>query len=145
MKRTIWTLVLAVVLLSPTLPVVAESTADARLDFVKSLAGRWVAEGEELNGAFEFSVTAGGHAVQEREMIGTPMEMLTVYHMQGDQLIATHYCMLGNQPRLLAAKSKQKNHVEFECDGKPGNTQSHDEAHIHSWSMTLNRDGSLQI
>jgi hypothetical protein len=30
------------------------------------------------------------------------MEMLTVYHMDGKRLLLTHYCMVGNQPRMEA-------------------------------------------
>ncbi|MDH3628921.1 MAG: hypothetical protein OEV00_00705 [Acidobacteriota bacterium] len=151
MKRRIGWIIVALLISSLASPILADEMdhkpappADARFEFLKSLAGQWTADGEHLSGAFEFSITAGGHAVQEREMIGTPMEMMTVYHMQGEDLVATHYCMVGNQPRLLASELKNTNHLEFECDGKPGNTKSHDEGHIHSWTMTLNDDGSLK-
>ena len=30
------------------------------------------------------------------------MTMLTVYHLDGDRLLLTHYCMEGNQPRMRA-------------------------------------------
>ena len=80
---------------------------DPRFEFLKSLEGTWT--GPPLNegmpdGVFEFHVTAGGHAVEEREMIGTPMEMVTLYYMRGKDLVATHYCMLGNQPQLKASR-----------------------------------------
>ena len=70
-------------------------------------------------------------------MIGTPMEMLTVYHMQGKDLVATHYCVLGNQPRLKAAKRVDDDTLAFSCSGKPGNAGSHDDKHVHAWSMKL--------
>ena len=66
---------------------------DPRFEFLKSLAGTWVVEpgpGEPGGGIVVFRVTAGGHAVEEREMMGTPMEMLTVYNMDGRDLRATH-------------------------------------------------------
>jgi hypothetical protein len=28
--------------------------------------------------------------------------MITVYHLDGDRLMLTHYCMAGNQPRMQA-------------------------------------------
>jgi hypothetical protein len=119
---------------------------DPRFEFLKQLQGTWVTEGndEMPGGVFEFRVTAGGHAVEERELIGTPMEMLTVYHMQGKELVATHYCMLGNQPHMKAAKKVLDNTLDFACNGKPGNSRSHDEEHVHGWSMRLDPDGTLR-
>ena len=120
--------------------------ADPRFEFLKSLEGTWtgppLSEGMP-GGVFEFRVTAGGHAVEEREMIGTPMEMLTVYHMEGDDLMATHYCMLGNQPRAKAAREVVDDGLGFGCDGRPGNSASHEDKHVHGWSMQLDDQGRL--
>ncbi len=30
-------------------------------------------------------------------------DMVTVYHRDGDDLVATHYCSMGNQPRMRAS------------------------------------------
>ena len=121
--------------------------ADPRFEFLKSLEGTWtgppLSEGMP-EGVFEFRVTAGGHAVEEREMIGTPMEMVTIYHMRGKDLVATHYCMLGNQPRLIASEQVVDRTLSFACAGTPGNAASHDEEHVHGWSMHLGEDGQLR-
>ncbi len=119
---------------------------DPRFDFLRQLEGKWIGEaGSEGGhaGAFEFRVTAGGHAVEEREFAGTPMEMLTVYHMEGKDLVGTHYCMLGNQPRVVAARKVVDGTLTFACAGTPGNAASHDEEHVHGWSMRLDADGRL--
>lgn len=119
---------------------------DPRLAFLKSLEGTWIATsggGELHDGIFEYRVTSGGSAVEERLMADSPKEMLTVYHMNGKDLVATHYCMLGNQPRFKASRRFEVDALEFECDGKVSNTASHDEQHIHSWSMNLEDDGKL--
>lgn len=121
----------------------AAAVDDARFEFMKQLEGRWVGDGLSEGmpeGAFEFRLTAGGTAIEEREMIGTPMEMLTVYHMEGKDLVGNHYCMLGNQPRVVAAKTVRDDTLSFTCDGKPGNARSHDEEHVHSWKMRLDGD-----
>ncbi len=39
------------------------------------------------------------HYFKERHMTD---EMVTVYHPNGDALMLTHYCTLGNQPRMIA-------------------------------------------
>jgi hypothetical protein len=119
---------------------------DPRFDFLKRLEGSWIGQSgqEELaESVFEFRVTAGGHAIEEREMIGTPMEMVTLYHMEGLDLVATHYCILGNRPHLTAVKKIADDTLTFACNGKPGNAGSHDEEHVHGWSMRLDRDGRL--
>ena len=123
----------------------AEEKIDPRMEFLQHLDGTWDGDfGDEMGkGVFEFHITAGGSAVEEREMLGTPMEMVTVYYMDGADLVGTHYCMLGNQPRVVAAKTIVDSTLHFTCDGKPGNTASHDEQHIHGWSIRLDDSGQL--
>lgn len=125
------------------------ASSDPRFEFLKSLAGTWIVDagpGEMPDGSiFEFRVTAGGHAVEEREMAGSPMEMLTVYNMDGKELVATHFCMLGNQPHLIASKRVENDSLSFTCDGKPGNTQSHAEEHVHGWTIQREGDDKLVL
>ena len=49
-----------------------------------------------------YKVVSGGSALMEtiREPNGT--EMVTGFHPDGDRLLMTHYCSLGNQPRMRA-------------------------------------------
>jgi len=119
---------------------------DPRFEFLKRLEGSWTGESPvdgSPGGIFEFHVTAGGHAVEEREMVGTPMEMVTLYYMRGKQLVATHYCMLGNQPELEASRKVVDDTLAFTCNGTPGNASSHDDAHVHGWSMRIDDEGRL--
>ena len=140
-------LTLGIVAIAPVVAEQAEHPAapvDPRLDFLKALQGSWVGEfGEMGEQAYEFRVTAGGHAVEEREMIGTPMEMLTVYHLEGKDLVGTHFCMLGNRPRVKATTRVQDDTLTFACNGTPGGSKSHDEQHVHGWSMRIDDEGRL--
>ncbi len=88
--------------------------AQSAFDFLKTLAGDW----ERVGGGHEhgsdahsvsYRVTAAGSSVMETIFPGEAMEMLTVYHMDGDDLLLTHYCALQNAPIL-----------KFEKTGKPG-------------------------
>ena len=41
--------------------------------------------------------------------------MMTVYYLDGDRLLLTHYCMAGNQPRMQArAFNPETGEVDFE-------------------------------
>lgn len=44
-----------------------------------------------------YEVGSGGTIVRELLFPGTEHEMLSVYHLGGGQLVATHYCAVGNQ------------------------------------------------
>ncbi len=56
-----------------------------------------------------YRTVSGGTAVEERIFANTPQEMVTMYHGSGnDGLLMTHYCMLGNQPRLYLEITDRK-------------------------------------
>lgn len=87
---------------------------------IKALAGDWQGTYEwigttrkgEMNA--RYYLTGNGSAVVE-DLIsnGTP-SMTTVYHLDGADLRATHYCAAGNQPRLKATSGEaDKKSVKF--------------------------------
>jgi hypothetical protein len=44
---------------------------------------------------------------------GTPYEMVTMFHMDGSDLLATHYCGAHNQPRFRFVSGPDPNVVAF--------------------------------
>jgi hypothetical protein len=93
-------------LLGAGLALAAGEKSNAGFEKLKSLAGEW--EGKTTDGKpvkATYKVTSGGSALSETLQAGTEPEMLTVYHMDGGQLMMTHYCSLANQPRMRAAAS----------------------------------------
>jgi hypothetical protein len=82
----------------------AAATSAHRFEALKGLAGDWVAVGEDgkPTDKVESSIrlTSGGHTVQETLFPGSGHEMVTMYHLNGADLVLRHYCSLGNQPRL---------------------------------------------
>jgi hypothetical protein len=61
-------------------------------------------------------VTGSGSAVVEELFPGTEHAMTTVYHLDGSDLVLTHYCMTGNQPRMRA-KASNGTKIAFAFDG----------------------------
>jgi hypothetical protein len=100
------------------------AAAAAPFDRLRGLAGEWVAaeDGEMFKKGdvvARYAVTASGSAVVETVFPGSPHEMVTVYHADGPDLVLTHYCMEGNQPRMRA-KNPTTARLEFAFDGGTG-------------------------
>lgn len=102
------------------------------LDDVKALLGDWYqagADGEATGTlAATLRVTAGGSAVVETLFPGTDHEMLSVYHMDGGDLVMTHYCVLGNAPSYRARRTDDGLH--WQCTGV-ANLHAHGGTHMH--------------
>ena len=84
------------------------------LKYFIELEGEWIGthinhDGEEEKVDLVYRTVSGGTAVEERIFANTPQEMVTMYHGSGnDGLLMTHYCMLGNQPRLYLEITDRK-------------------------------------
>ena len=107
---------------------------------LKSLVGTWKGEmkmeGQEATEiTLVYRMVAGDSVLEERSFPGTPMEMVTMYHAQGDELVMTHYCMLGNQPKLSLAKTEGES-LHFAFDPSCGIDVAK-EMHMHSLVMTF--------
>ena len=97
-------------------------TARGAFEKLKSLAGEWHGTspyGKDIRLTYE--VTGKDSAVVERYRHywkGKLMEdeMVTLYHLSGEDLVLTHYCTLGNQPRMQADLSIPED-VVFEYTG----------------------------
>lgn len=123
-------------------PVMAEevrSTSSGQFETIAALTGEWqVAEHASLRIVFE--PTAGGSVIIERWMRGERMHSLTIYHIDGERLIATHYCPQGNQPRLAAAAS-DNGEIRFTFLDATGLDPN--ESYQHDLSLERNADGTV--
>ena len=118
---------------------------EAALNYLRELQGKWEVDGgDEGIFGWEFDVTSRGNVVVERLKVGTPAEMTTVYNIDKGVLKGSHYCQLQNQPHLTAVNSETEGDLHFLCDGQVGNTQSHDELHMHGVHF-LKKENSLLV
>lgn len=76
--------------------------AKAAFERLKSLVGRWEAITGMGKVTLTYELIANGSALVERDVFEEMPAMQTIYHLDGDRLLLTHYCMLGNQPRMQA-------------------------------------------
>lgn len=113
---------------------------------LKTLAGEWLraappageqAENQDANQVqVVYKVTAAGSVVHETLFPGTPHEMVTVYYMDGADLVLVHYCAAGNQPRMKAAPALDGDQLVFKFAGGT-NIDPAKDAHMHDLTITF--------
>ncbi|HTL48660.1 MAG TPA: hypothetical protein VL688_11440 [Verrucomicrobiae bacterium] len=106
--------------------------ASPEFERMKSLVGTWKGTGQTgaekpTDAAVEYKLTSGGTALVETLFPGTPNEMVSVYHDGPDgKLTMTHYCMMGNQPKLDLV-STGENKLSFKSSPASGIPESEDQ------------------
>jgi hypothetical protein len=117
------------------------------LERMKKLAGTWVAADKDGQPTDEvvsvIKVTGGGSAVHETLFPGQPKEMVSVYHRDGADLVMTHYCVLGNQPRLKADPKSPANQIRFLFAGG-ANIDPAKDTHMHEGTLTFVDDDHIE-
>jgi hypothetical protein len=83
-----------------------------------------------------FKVTSAGSAVVETMLPGTPHEMINMIHPDGDDIVLTHYCAMGNQPEMKAPDKVEGKDVPFKFV-RGGNMKSTNEPHMHNVTYTF--------
>jgi hypothetical protein len=123
----------------------AKPTTNAAFEKLKGLAGTWSANMIEKDGELttvEYRVSAGGSVVMETMFAGQPHEMINMYTVDGDSLIATHYCSGQNQPvlKLNAAKSTADQLVFDFVKVTGANTKSY----VNGVQLNFSKDGKVE-
>jgi hypothetical protein len=147
----IWGLLASTVVLFSAIVVVGQEKTAGHPGFekLKKLAGEWVSVDEaaaptsqpgaaksEAAPLAVYKVVSAGSVVQETLFPGTPHEMVTMYYQEGPDLVLTHYCAMGNQPRMKAEPPTDAGKLEFKFAGgsniDPGKDQ-----HMHDLTLTF--------
>ena len=115
---------------------------------MKKLAGTWVAADEGGKPTDQvmsiIKVTSGGSAVHETLFPGQPHEMVSIYTADGPDLILTHYCVLGNQPRMKADPNSPPNQIVFRFAGGTNLNPAKDK-HMHEATLTIVSDDRIEV
>jgi hypothetical protein len=95
--------VVFLVMVSFAVPALCASKCQPEFDSLKSLAGDWL--GTKSDGSpvhVNYRLVSGGSVVMESIQEPSGGQMVTLYHLDGDTLMMTHYCLANNQPRMRA-------------------------------------------
>jgi len=110
--------------------------------YIKTLAGSWARTGGpghehgSSSSVVSFKVTAAGSAVMETYNAGQPNEMISVYHMDGNTLLMTHYCALQNAPIMKFEKSGVPGEIKLGFLGGT-NFDPKVDAHAHEGTLVI--------
>jgi hypothetical protein len=109
------------------------ATAFAQLS---ALVGNWKSTSGNAH-TVNYKLTANNTVLVETWTMSATRESMTLYALDGDRLLATHYCPQGNQPRLAYVNKDRagKHHFVF-LDGT--NLQDAKGSHQHSLWLTIN-------
>jgi hypothetical protein len=116
MKAQHTAVVMVVVLSSVLASTLAFAASDAQKSFeqLRGLSGSW--EGKTSAGQpvkVDYRSTAMGSALMS-EIKNVKEDMITMFNVDGDRLLLTHYCAAGNQPRMLATASADGKTITFD-------------------------------
>ena len=132
--KRIWLVVAATLFLASPQRAFAAPNGSAAFEQLKSLVGHWQeAKATDSQASMDIELTAKGSAILERfRMIdgGKPVEMTTLYYLDGDQLKMTHYCMAGNQPTMRATYAPESKTITFDFVSA-SNLKSPNDGHMH--------------
>jgi len=77
-----------------------KTKSEEAFDRLAALQGEWQGIADGLNTTLIYTLTANGSALMEQCRPEKGHEMITMFTVDGDHLIATHYCSAKNQPQM---------------------------------------------
>lgn len=80
-----------------------KSKSTAAFERLSSLVGKWQGVQEGIDITLTYTLTADGSTLMEEFRPAKGPVMMTMFSVDGDHLIATHYCSAGNQPQMATA------------------------------------------
>jgi len=122
--------------------------AESAFEFLKSLNGTWQRTGGNHDYGTKspmstFRVSGAGSSVVETIFPNDPSEMVSVYHMDGNDLLLTHYCALHNAPIMKFQKTNKPGEIKFVFKGGT-NFDPKVDMHVHEGYMKVANDKTIK-
>ena len=117
-------------------------------DQLKKLEGKWIGtinytnrDSEPIN--LEYSIRSNGSAIVEESNEGG-IEMMTIFNIQNEKILSTHYCGLQNRP-VSELESNEMGVITFKTNEKTSDLNSKEDTFVGSWKLNLmpNKMGSF--
>jgi len=67
---------------------------------LSALVGEWKGVGDTAGASLTYTLAADGSTLMEVSRSAKGASMVTMFSVDGDHLVATHYCSAGNQPQM---------------------------------------------
>src|SRR5438046_3474808 len=80
-----------------------KTKSEEAFDRLAALKGKWSGEQEGIKISLIYTLTANGSALMEEFRPESGAIMITMFTVDGDHLIATHYCSAKNQPQMMTS------------------------------------------
>ena len=80
-----------------------KTKSEEAFDRLSTLKGEWKGEQESVKISLIYTLTANGSALMEEFRPESGAVMITMFTVDGDHLIATHYCSAKNQPQMMTS------------------------------------------
>lgn len=135
-------LAIAVLALS-TAAAFAQTNAQKSFTTLKTLAGSWdgtlSGTGTDMDGKVmhvTLRVTSTGNALMHEMngLAGRPDDPITMFYVDGDRVMLTHYCDAGNRPRMAGVLGPDGKTLDFEFVDVAGSTQY---GHMHHVMLAM--------
>lgn len=149
MNRLPLSLVVAAALAAAAASPATAQAMDGKAAFqkLKGLAGTWsgpIGSADGPKGRISYEVISGGSVVMEVLFPGEPHEMRSMYHLDKGDLMMTHYCSGGTQPRMRLSKTASTpDKLVFDFDGGT-NFDLNKDSFIHNGEIRFLPDGRME-
>ena len=115
-----------------------KTKSEQAFDRLSSLKGEWNGQIDGVNTTLIYTLTANGSALMEQCRPEKRPEMITLFTVDGDHLIAIHYCSAKNQPQMATSPiTDAQKPLEFSLVRVTG-LQAPDD--FHNTGLTLIQD-----
>ena len=126
--------IVAVLFVAISVPVLSTPNAKASFENLKALAGQW--DAKEPSGkqqTITWKVVSAGSVLMESMQ---EESMVTMYHVDNNRLLLTHYCAAQNQPRMQATVSADGKTFTFDFIDAT-NLASANDGHMRKLVLTI--------